>query len=57
MNECLHIQGFQNVLKLVSAVGRVGSCDKLRASIPLILGSLGLPENFEIYNVEVRKCH
>jgi len=45
----------------VSAAGRVGGCDMFRAARPLILGGLRScpppPENFDIYNVEARKCH
>ena len=43
-------QGFQNVLKKASALGRVGGCDKLGSAGPLILQGLWVsaphPENF-----------
>jgi len=45
----------------VSAIGRVGICEKLGAGKLLILGVLGTcpppPEKFKIYNIEIRKCH
>ena len=61
MNECLHILGFQSVLKQMASAGRLVGCYKLQAPRPPILGGLelrpALLKHFEIYNVEVRKCH